>query len=195
MGLHTYGVSEEARMHLHRNAALGIAGRRRLVGLIESGLSQRQAAAALGVSPATANRWARRWRAAAEPERVSSACLVDRSSRPHRSPRKLSADQEAPILAARAATNLGPGRLAHICRRARSTIWKVLHRHGLSRRRQARARSGAATSGPGRGRSSTSTPPVWRALSAPAIAPAARWRSATPTSGLATSICTWLSMT
>jgi len=123
-------------MHLHRNAALGIAGRRRLVILIEDGLSQRQAAAAVGVSPATANRWARRWRAASDAQRATGACLADRSSRPHRSPRQLSADQEAPILAARAASNLGPGRLAHICRRARSTIWKVLWRHGLSRRRQ-----------------------------------------------------------
>jgi transposase InsO family protein len=123
-------------MQVHANAALGLAGRRRLVGLIEAGLSQRQAAHALGVSPATANRWARRWRAASESERRSSSCLADRSSRPHRSPRRLSADQEAPILAARAATNLGPGRLAHICRRSRSTIWKVLHRHGLSRRRR-----------------------------------------------------------
>ncbi len=35
---------------------------------------------------------------------------------------------------ARRETGLGPGRLAGICRRARSTIWKVLHRHGLSRR-------------------------------------------------------------
>ena len=35
---------------------------------------------------------------------------------------------------ARQETNLGPGRLAGIVRRARSTIWKVLHRHGRSRR-------------------------------------------------------------
>lgn len=122
-------------MQLHRNAALGIAGRRRLVMLVEGGASQRRAAQCVGVSPATANRWVRRWRAASEHERRSGACLEDRSSRPRRSPRRLSAEQEAPILAARAQTNLGPGRLAHICRRARSTIWKVLARHGLSRRR------------------------------------------------------------
>ena len=41
--------------------------------------------------------------------------------------------KEAPILRARRETGLGPGRLAGICRRARSTIWKVLHRNGLSR--------------------------------------------------------------
>lgn len=121
-------------MHLHANAALGPAGRRRLVGLVEQGLSLRAAAAALSVAPATAHRWWHRWAAAGPAERRSGACLADRSSRPHRQPRRLSVDQEAPILAARAQTNLGPGRLAHICRRAASTIWKVLHRHGLSRR-------------------------------------------------------------
>ena len=123
-------------MQLHANAALGPAGRRRLVGLIEQGHSIRAAAAALSVAPATAHRWWHRWRRASAPARRSGACLADRSSRPHRSPRHLSAAQEAPILAAREATNLGPGRLAHICRRARSTIWKVLARHGRSRRRR-----------------------------------------------------------
>jgi hypothetical protein len=42
--------------------------------------------------------------------------------------------EEEPILRARRETNLGPGRLAGIVRRARSTIWKVFWRHGLLRR-------------------------------------------------------------
>ncbi len=42
---------------------------------------------------------------------------------------------------ARRETNLGPARLAGLCRRARSTIWKVLHRHGLSRRRRGERQS------------------------------------------------------
>ena len=122
-------------MQLHANAALGLAGRRRLVLLVEQGHSLRAAAVALGVAPATAHRWWGRWAGAGPAERSSGAWAADRSSRPHRSPRRLSADQEAPILAARRSTNLGPGRLAHICRAARSTIYKVLARHGLSRRR------------------------------------------------------------
>ena len=122
-------------MQLHANAALGPAGRRRLVLLVEQGHSLRAAAAALSVAPATAHRWWHRWAGATELARRSGVCLADRSSRPHHSPRRLSAAEEAPILAARAQTNLGPGRLVHICRRARSTIWKVLHRHGRSRRR------------------------------------------------------------
>ncbi|HET8567326.1 MAG TPA: IS481 family transposase [Solirubrobacterales bacterium] len=124
-------------MKVHGNAALGPAGRVALVQAIESGMTLRAAAAALNVAPATAHRWWHRWRDAGEAERRSGSWLTDRSSRPHRQPRRLSAAEEEPILRARRETNLGPGRLAGICRRARSTIWKVLHRHGLSRRRRA----------------------------------------------------------
>jgi len=117
-------------MELHANAKLGLAGRRELVLAIEDGLSLRAAAAAFSVSPATAHRWWHRW---LESGRLVAA-LADRSSRPLRQPRRLSAAEEEPILRARRETNLGPGRLAGIVRRARSTIWKVLWRHGLSRR-------------------------------------------------------------
>jgi transposase InsO family protein len=121
-------------MDIHAKAALGPAGRLTLVQLIESGMSQRAAAAALCVSPATANRWWHRHQTASSEEITTGSWLRDRSSCPHRQPRRLSPAQEAPILRARRETGLGPGRLAGICRRARSTIWKVLHRNGLSRR-------------------------------------------------------------
>src|SRR4029450_10315360 len=99
-------------MRVHRNAALGLAGRRKLVGLIEQGHSLRAAAAALGVAPATAHRWWRRWVRPAPTERRSLACLLDRSSRPRHMPRLLSELEQKRILRARALTNLGPGRLA-----------------------------------------------------------------------------------
>jgi transposase InsO family protein len=117
-------------MDLHANAKLGLAGRRELVLAIEQGLSLKAAATAFSVSPATAHRWWHRW---LESGGAVSA-LHDRSSRPRSQPRRLTADEEEPILRARRETNLGPGRLAGIVRRARSTIWKVLWRHGLSRR-------------------------------------------------------------
>jgi transposase InsO family protein len=107
-----------------------------LVEAIESGMTLRAAAAALNVAPATAHRWWHRWREASAAERRSGHWLRDRSSRPHRQPRRLSASEEEPILRARRETGLGPGRLAGICRRSRSTIWKVLHRRGLSQRRR-----------------------------------------------------------
>ena len=120
-------------MNLHANAKLGLAGRRELVLAIEAGASMRGAATAFGVSPATAHRWCHRWR--------DGHGLADRSSRPHRQPRRLSAAEEAAIIEARRQTNLGPGRLAGILGRARSTIWKVLHRHGLSRRARGQRQS------------------------------------------------------
>jgi transposase InsO family protein len=126
-------LAKEIRMHLHANAALGLAGRRKLVGLIEQGQSMRAAAAALGVAPATAHRWWARWSAADPLQRASGACLADRSSRPRRCPALLPAHEQERICRARRQTHLGPGRLAGILGRARSTIWKVLARAGLSR--------------------------------------------------------------
>jgi transposase InsO family protein len=124
-------------MKVHANAALGPAGRLALVEAIESGMTQKAAAAAFCVAPATAHRWWQRRLAASPEELASGTWLCDRSSRPHRQPRRLSAAEEAPILRARRQTGLGPGRLAGLCRRARSTVWKVLARHGLSRLEQA----------------------------------------------------------
>jgi transposase InsO family protein len=129
-------------MNTHPRAKLGPAGRVALVELIDRGMTFRAAAAALNVSPATAHRWSRRRQeSGALSDGATSAWFCDRSSRPHRQPRRLSAAEEAPILRARRETNLGPGRLAGIVRRARSTIWKVLARHGLSRRRRSERQS------------------------------------------------------
>ena len=100
-------------------------------------MTLRAAAAALNVAPATAHRWWHRRQAASAEELRSGAWVRDRSSRPHHQPRRLTVDQEEPILRARRETGLGPGRLAGLLRRARSTIWKVLYRHGLSRRPRA----------------------------------------------------------
>ena len=120
-------------MKVHANAALGPAGRIALCELIDQGMTLRAAAAALNVAPATAHRWWHRRRSASGTELACGAWLRDRSSCPHRQPRRLSAAEETMILKARRETNLGPGRLAGIVRRARSTIWKVLRRHRVSR--------------------------------------------------------------
>ena len=91
----------------------------------------RAAAAALGV--ATAHRRWHRWAAASASQRASRQCPADRSSRPTRCPALLSDHEQERICRARRQTNLGPGRLAGLLGRARSTIWKVLFRAGLSR--------------------------------------------------------------
>jgi transposase InsO family protein len=128
-------------MRVHANAKLGPAGRLALVRKVLDGCSLRTAAAQSAVSVATAHRWWHRWVDAAESDRRSGAWAADRSSRPRRSPRLLDAVEQQRICAARRRTNLGPGRLAGLVGRARSTIWKVLHRHGLSRRARAERQS------------------------------------------------------
>jgi transposase InsO family protein len=115
---------------------LGLRGRHELVQLIERGHSIRAAARRAGVSPATAHRWWQRWSAAAEPERASLSCLRSRPPIPRSCPWALDQATERRILAARAATNLGPARLAGLVGYRRSTIWKVLRRHGCSVRRR-----------------------------------------------------------
>ena len=120
---------------------LGLGGRRRLVSLIEGGASLRAAARRLGVAPATAHRWWHRWSAASDAERRSLRCLRSRPPVPASCPWRLDPAEEARILAARARTNLGPARLAGLVGRRRSTIWKVLARHGVSRRRKSPAAS------------------------------------------------------
>jgi len=123
-------------MGQHVRAALGPAGRVALVELIEQGATFRQAAACLNVAPATAHRWWSRRRDAVAQDRASGRWAFDRSSRPHRSPTKTTAADEQRICQARQRTNLGPGRLAGLVGHPRSTVWAVLHRHDLSRRRR-----------------------------------------------------------
>ena len=117
-------------MYLHANAKLGLAGRLALVAAVEGGLSLKAAAGAFNVSPATAHRWWHRWfDGGRRPE-----ALVDRSSRPHRSPRLLATELQERICACRRETGWGPRLVAGATGCAHSTVWKVLKRAGLSRR-------------------------------------------------------------
>ena len=118
----------------HANARLGPAGRRRLVQFMcEWGWPERRAAECLRVSRATAHRWKRRWLAAAEEDRRSGRWARDRSSRPHRSPTRTTAEVEQRVLAARERTGWGPRLLAAQTGVAHSTVHAVLKRHGCSR--------------------------------------------------------------
>jgi transposase InsO family protein len=120
-------------MYSHANAKLGLAGRLALVRAIEAGLSLRAAAAAFHVSPATAHRWWHRW---LEGGRRLEA-LLDRSSAPRRSPRLLAAELQERICDCRRQSGWGPRLIAGATGFAHSTVWKVLRRHGLSRRTRA----------------------------------------------------------
>jgi transposase InsO family protein len=117
-------------MYLHANAKLGLAGRLALVRAVEDGLSLKAAAAGFSVSPATAHRWWHRWLdGGRRPE-----ALLDRSSRPRRSPRLLARELQERICDCRCKTGWGPRLVAGATGFAHSTVWKVLRRHGLSRR-------------------------------------------------------------
>ena len=121
-------------MRVHANAKLGPAGRLALVRKIGEGGSLRAAAQQSSVSVATAHRWWHRWLEADAAQRSSGVWLRDRSSRPRRQPRHLSADAEARICAVRQATGWGPRLVAGATGHPHQTVWKVLFRHGLSRR-------------------------------------------------------------
>ena len=116
-------------MYSHANAKLGLGGRLALVQAIESGSTLRAAAGVFNVSPATAHRWWHRWLDGGR----SPEALLDRSSRPRRSPRELAPELQERICACRLATGWGPRLVAAATGFAHSTVWKVLRRAGISR--------------------------------------------------------------
>ena len=121
-------------MGQHPRATLGPAGRVELARLqIDEGLSERAAAAALSVSHQTAHRWKQRRLSATADELSSGAWALDRSSRPHRSPRRTALELERRICAERRRTGWGPRLIAGQLATPHSTVHAVLARHGLSR--------------------------------------------------------------
>lgn len=108
----------------HANAPLTPLGRARLAALItQQGWSVRRAAERFQVSPATASKWAARAR--------SGGSMMDRSSRPHRSPNRTASRVERRIVALRFARRWGPHRIGFHLRLPRSTVERVLHRYQM----------------------------------------------------------------
>jgi transposase InsO family protein len=110
---------------------LSVFSRQLLVRRVAAGWPAAHVAEQLGISRATAYKWVRRHRLEGEDG------LLDRSSRPRRSPRRLSDLAEAEILAARARWRYGPDRLGPLLGRPPSTVHRVLARRGFSRLRDA----------------------------------------------------------
>ncbi len=112
----------------HAKAALTPLGRRLLVDRVRvDGWTVASAAESMGVSRATAHKWLRRWL------EEGPDGLLDRSSRPARSPQALSQARVRRICAERDRTGWGPHRLAALTGESRSTVHRVLRRAGKSR--------------------------------------------------------------
>jgi transposase InsO family protein len=114
-------------MKLHGSAALSQRQRRRLVVLVGSGMTIAAAAAIVGCSRQTGSKWVNRHR--------RGEGLEDRSSRPHRSPRRLPEAVEQAILRARVELQAGPHVVGWATGVAASSVHAILRRHGCSRLR------------------------------------------------------------
>ena len=119
-------------MRLHGSATLSQRQRRRLVSLVTSGTTIAAAAALVGCSRQTGSKWIGRAR--------RGEGLEDRSSRPHRQPRRTPAKVERAVLRARTELRLGPHPLGWALGLAASTVYAILRRNGCSRLRERPAR-------------------------------------------------------
>src|SRR4051794_2543659 len=111
----------------------GPRAKREMVARLLAGETARQVARSMGCSPTTVTTTRDRWRAASETERANGAWCAPRRPVPRSCPWALTAAEEQFILDARARTDWGPMRLTRLTGRHRSTCWKVLARHGVSR--------------------------------------------------------------
>jgi len=111
----------------HPNARLTVHGRLILVSRIESGWTVSAAARAAGISRQTAGKWFRRYLESGDEG------LVDASSRPHRTRPGVPPRRCRRIIKTRLRLKRGPHFLAWRLKIARSTIYAVLRRYGLSR--------------------------------------------------------------
>ena len=111
---------------VHANACLTSKGRTRLASaVVEDGWTYRRAAERFQCSPATAKKWADRYRVG------GVVAMQDRSSRPHRSPTRICRRTERRIVGLRYARRWGPHRIAYHLGVPRSTVQAVLGRYRM----------------------------------------------------------------
>jgi transposase InsO family protein len=112
----------------HANAPLTELGRLRLARcVVEEGWPLRRAAERFQVSHNTAARWASRY------QQLGAAGMVDRSSRPRRSPRQTPTPISRKVLHLRVKKRWGPVRIAGRLGLCPSTVHKILTRNRVSR--------------------------------------------------------------
>jgi transposase InsO family protein len=116
-------------MRLHGNAELSLNKRRRLARRVqEDGWTLTKAASAAEVSVRTARKWVRRYRVEGE------LGLLDRSSRPHRSPSATAEQRVALIALLRRSTRMTGAEIAEVLSMPITTVQGILTRIGLGRR-------------------------------------------------------------
>ena len=113
-------------MDVHKNARLTPRSREWMVKRVRGGEPQAKVAREMGVSVKTVKKWVCRY------EREGLGGLVDRSSRPHRSPGRTQESIEIAVLALRR-ERLIMQRIAHLMEISRATVARVLRRAGLNR--------------------------------------------------------------
>ena len=112
----------------HGNARLTVHGRALLVRrVVQDQRPVAHVAKELGVSRQCAHRWVNRFR------REGLAGLVDRSSRPHRSPTRTAGEVERVVVALRRAQRRGPQWLAEHSGVPARTVSRILARHQVPR--------------------------------------------------------------
>jgi transposase InsO family protein len=112
-------------MHCHANAALTPNRRAQVFEAVEAGMTVTAACLAFRVSRRFYYRWLARWQLRGRDG------LVDASSRPRTSPRRLSLSQEAIIVGLRRRTGWGADRLGAQLGLPAATCHRVLRRQGL----------------------------------------------------------------
>jgi len=119
-------------MDIHKNARLSFRSREFLVQqVLEHAVTLKAAAASFNVTAKTAAKWVRRYRV------LGSVGLYDRSSRPHRSPRRVPEAvvehvlqlrrQHTPGYEIAGRTAISPASISRILRRAHLSRWRDLH--------------------------------------------------------------------
>ena len=112
----------------HANATLTERGRLKLARcVVDDGWSLRRAAERFQVSHNTARRWATRYR------QLGVEGMVDRPSRPHRSPRRTALPVERKVLYLRTKRRVGPAMIAARLGLHASTVHRILVRHQMPR--------------------------------------------------------------
>ncbi|TMA41500.1 MAG: IS481 family transposase [Deltaproteobacteria bacterium] len=115
-------------MNIHRCARTCAAGRALLVDrVMQQGWSVEAAAAAAGISKRTVYKWVKRF------TDEGADGLLDRSSRPHRSPTRLQLEKADIVLELRRTRRMTAAKIAAVLHLARSTVARLLSRNQLGR--------------------------------------------------------------